>query len=108
MSRRIVDHPGALEDYANQADYLEARSAGLGDRFIDQAERVLEEIAADPHGRVRVPEWDGEPTLYRVRIRPFRVHVVYYLDGDLVRVIAYAHEAREPGYWRDRIGAWPA
>jgi plasmid stabilization system protein ParE len=100
---RILDHPEALEDYAEQAEYLEAQSDGFGDRFIDRAEQSLNDILADPEGWVRVPYWTEEPTLYWRSITPFRVHVIYYREGETVRIIAYAHESREPGYWRRRL-----
>lgn len=69
MSYRILDHPEALADYADQADYLEAQSDGLGDRFIDLAEAALDDILADPDGWVRVPYWDEEPVLYWHRVK---------------------------------------
>lgn len=73
-------------------------------RIRDHPEDALRDILGDPDGWVKVPYWEDEPTLYWRTVKPFRVHVVYYLDGEVVRVIAYAHEAREPGYWRHRIG----
>lgn len=107
MARRILDHPEALEDYAAQADFLESRSEGLGDRFIDSAEAAIRDVLDDPVGWTKVPYWHGEPTLYWRSIDPFHMHLVYYLDGEAVCVIAYAHESREPGYWRDRLTNWP-
>ena len=41
-----------------------------------------------------VPYWDEKPILYWRTVKPFRVHVVYYIEGQAVHVIAYAHEAR--------------
>jgi hypothetical protein len=55
---------------------------------------------------MKVPYWNREPIIYWRAIKPFRMHVVYYVSADEVRVIAYAHEAREPGYWAHRIDSF--
>lgn len=33
----------------------------------------------------------------------FPYHIVYFVQDDEPVVIAYAHQSRRPGYWRDRL-----
>ena len=47
--------------------------------------------------------WDGEPILYSRGVKTFPYRIVYYVRGDQVRIIAYAHERRRPGYWGHRV-----
>jgi len=48
--------------------------------------------------------WNEESEIRSRRIGHFRLHLVYYIETDgCVHIITYAHEAREPGYWRHRI-----
>ena len=51
----------------------------------------------------KVSFWIEPPTVRGRNVKPFRVHVVYSVRSNEIRVIAYAHEAREPGYWRHRV-----
>jgi hypothetical protein len=47
--------------------------------------------------------WDDDPPLCNRAVRPFRHRIIYYVAADTVRIIAYAHESREPGYWAHRV-----
>ena len=94
------EHPQAREELLAEADRL---PPDIADRLIDHAESAIEDILAGPESWPSVPYWDEPPLLRWRTVRPFRIHVVYYVTGSEVRVVAYAHEAREPGYWRHRL-----
>lgn len=36
-------------------------------------------------------------------MRRFPYSVVYHLSGEVIRVIAVAHQSRRPGYWRGKM-----
>jgi hypothetical protein len=36
-------------------------------------------------------------------VKRFPYHVVYLPWQETIRVLAYAHDSREPGYWLSRI-----
>ncbi|HXU44841.1 MAG TPA: type II toxin-antitoxin system RelE/ParE family toxin [Thermoanaerobaculia bacterium] len=38
-------------------------------------------------------------------LRRFPYTLIYTLDGDVVRIWAFMHQSRRPGYWSDRIGS---
>ena len=94
------EHPEAREELLAESDRL---PEDIAEMFIKHTEIAVRDILESPHSWPKVHYWDGSPTLRWRIIRPFRVHVVYYVVDSEVRVIAYAHEARKPGYWRHRI-----
>jgi plasmid stabilization system protein ParE len=98
------EHPEARAELLAQAECLPVE---VGERLIDNAENAVEDVLDAPHSWPKVRYWVEPPTLRRRTLKPFRITVVYYVANEEVRVIAYAHEAREPGYWRHRINDWP-
>ena len=47
------------------------------------------------------PEARAGRTLQAVTGFPYRI--VYFVEDDLLTVVAVAHSKRRPGYWRDRV-----
>ena len=79
--------------------YLEAEQAGLGYRFTADIDEAL--------GRIRMHPQAWHPlghNLRRCHLRHFRYGVIYRIRGDQAEVVAIAHDSRELGYWRDRLG----
>lgn len=48
MTRAVVVRPLAAGDAASAFDYYESLVAGLGDRFLEEVERVLVQIGENP------------------------------------------------------------
>lgn len=97
------DHPEARDEYVDAVDYYDERRAGLGSELIDRFEDAIQDVITDPTAWPRVQNWDGEPILYSRGVKTFPYRIVYYVRGDQVRIIAYAHERRRPGYWGHRV-----
>ena len=107
MSLDRLDHPAAREDYLDAVRYYrridEREGTALANDIIERFEIAVAEVLADPAGWSRLHYWDDEPIVYKRSVARFPYLVLFYLrDGEPV-VIAYAHEGREPGYWKDRI-----
>ncbi len=77
--------------YAGEAD------ATLGLAFILEFERALDLLCGNP--RLGAPWRNGRR---RFPLRRFPYSIVYYLQGDELRVIALAHHRRRPGFWGGR------
>lgn len=48
----------------------------------------------------------GRPSYPAVRtwaLKRFPYTLVYSVEGELITVVAVAHQSREPGYWRGRV-----
>jgi toxin ParE1/3/4 len=94
-------HPVAEREAERERRYYE-REAGRGAEFIAAVGATLARIAAAPSsctptGRLR------KILIRSARLKkfPFRV---YFADlGDVLRVYAFAHNRRRPGYWKRRV-----
>lgn len=97
------DHPEARAEYLDAVAYYDKLRVGLGDELIDRLEEAIRDILGDPASWPQVPEWNEEPVLHSRRVKTFPYRIVYYVRGEQVRIVAYAHTSREPGYWRHRV-----
>ncbi|MFZ1285966.1 MAG: type II toxin-antitoxin system RelE/ParE family toxin [Candidatus Phosphoribacter sp.] len=102
MTLPVEEHPEARAEYLHAVSYYEGLRAGLGAELIDRFEDAIEDIRDDPQTWPVYPDWQGEPVLRSRSVKTFRYRIVYYVRDETVRVIAYAHTSREPGYWHAR------
>lgn len=87
---------------AEAATWYEERVAGLGERFLSEAEAAFARISempitGSPWVHRRLP--DG---VRRMFLRSFPYSAVYILEPRLI-VVAVAHARRRPGYWLKRL-----
>jgi hypothetical protein len=94
---RIELHPEADAEFAAQVDYYEGKETGLGQRFYREVIAHCDWVAANP----AVPRLRG--TYRRLNLKIFPFYVAYVVEGDLVWVLAVAHNRKRPGYWRRRM-----
>ena len=92
-------HPAARVELLDAAAYYEARAAGLGAQFVDEAERVVATLAGSPGLGAPVL---GHDALRRWPLRRFPYYVLYRIDAPALLILAVAHERRRPGYWGER------
>lgn len=103
MIHEIRLEPEALDEIIDAARWYEDRERGLGQQF---ATAVFERIA-----RLRTFANAGAPVYgvagallaRQVRLRRYPYVIVYVVAGDVVRVVAIAHERQMPGYWASRL-----
>jgi toxin ParE1/3/4 len=89
--------PQAREDLNKAAAFYEASVPGLGGAFLDDVERAIEDIRANP----RIGAAIGR-AFRRAVLRRFPFTIVYAERDDQILIIAIAHHRRRPGYWRGR------
>ena len=94
------EHPAERAELLAAADRLPIEVASM---LIDAAQRAVEDVLARPDAWPALATAETNATIRRRSIRPFRMSVVYVVADQRVRVLAYAHERREPGYWASRI-----
>jgi plasmid stabilization system protein ParE len=97
VTRPIRFRPAAQAEYDEAADWYEAQQPGLGKRFIEAIETVMNEVAVAPE---RWPE-----VLANVRERPISrwPYCIYYKVSDNhIEVLAVFHASRDPKIWRSR------
>ena len=101
MTYALKVHPEAAEELLDAIRYYEER-AGAGADFAGAARRAAQDVMDAPEAWPPVPHWAGEPLIRSRRVGQFPYRAVYYVRADEIALIAYAHEKRRPGYWRDR------
>ncbi len=95
----VIDfHPEAIQELGEARVWYELHAPTVLERFERRFDRLLESITKFPA--------IGEEDSWKNRCVlldgfPYAVH--YQVRSDCIRVIAFAHTSREPGYWRERI-----
>jgi len=93
-----VELSDAAEAELNEAfAFYHGREPGVADRFLDAIDEAVGRIAGNPTTYRLI---DGEHRRCLAKVYPY--DVVYRLQGDVIEIVAIAHQSREPGYWRQR------
>jgi len=91
-------HLQAECELAESVDFYNDRVPGLGDDFFVAVKLAGRQIQADP---VRRPlRRDGTR---QIRMQRFPYAIVYRDQPERIEIVAVAHGARRPGYWRKRL-----
>ncbi len=90
-------HEDADRELSDAADYYDAESLGLGTVFLDQLDDGNERILENPHAAAEI-----DPGIRKLVLAKFPYNLIYEIDGDIVLILAVAHQRRRPHYWRER------
>ncbi|MGA9777547.1 MAG: type II toxin-antitoxin system RelE/ParE family toxin [Verrucomicrobiia bacterium] len=93
----VVSHPEADEELEAAALWYEERQSGLGEDFLDEFERTLRRIVAEPE-RWRKIRGDNR----KLNFHRFPFAIVYSVRADILYLKAVMHLHRRPFYWRHR------
>jgi hypothetical protein len=97
MSLPLDFHPAVRDEIDDAHDWYERRIAGLGGDFLNEVQRVLGEITANP---ARYGFVDGDIRAGLLNRFPYAVY--YRVLADRIRVLAVYHTARDPSGWQSR------
>ena len=97
MSLPLDFHPAVRGEIDDGYDWYEQRQAGLGRDFLDEVERVLAEITANP-ARYGFADADIREGL----LNRFPYAIYYRVLTDRIRVLAVYHTSRHPLGWQSR------
>jgi len=103
VTPRFRTEPEASAELDEAALWYEQQRSGLGYEFLAAIDAALEFIDRFPHAGTPVPNLPPELPVRCVPVRRFPFHVVYLELSDVVRVLAFAHDRRSPGYWHSRV-----
>lgn len=95
---RVEYHPAVEGELREIRNYYEARSPGLGARFVDEFERQVLAVAAAPE-RWRMVTGD----IRRCLMRRFP-YVIYFrqVGQQRLRITVVKHQRRHPDWGRER------
>ncbi len=95
-------HRRATEEIREAAEWYDARSAGLGVRFVRSVREVFEQIDSTPEQFSQLETLTTDLPIRRAMVNGFPYIVVFEPIDDEVFVFAVAHTSRRPNYWRRR------
>ncbi len=97
MSLPLEFHPAVRDEIDDAHDWYEQRRHGLGGDFLDEVQRLLTEITANPtrYGFADADIREGPLTRF-----PYAVY--YRVLADRIRVLAVYHTSRDPSGWQSR------
>jgi toxin ParE1/3/4 len=90
--------PDAKIELREHALWYDERVEGLGDRLHEAVSNAAAIIS--DHPEIGAPHILGTRK-WRVKVFPF--NLIYLNEPERLIIVAVAHGAREPGYWRKRI-----
>lgn len=99
MKFRLVIEDEARRDFDEAVEWYEQQQAGLGDTFIDEMEAVIARVLERPAAGAGVPYAPSLDVRWRLAPR-FPYAVIYRIEESTIRVFAFAHLSRKPGFWR--------
>ena len=102
MTQPLVVEPEAEAELEEAAHWYEAQRPGLGPRLIAAVAETVERIRRFPQAGAPVPHVSGDLPARRAVVKWFPYHVVYLLTPVAIRILAFAHHRRRPGYWISR------
>jgi toxin ParE1/3/4 len=95
---RLIYHPDAEAELIEAALFYEGRMPTLGAQFLNVADQALQTIRQAPE-RWKLIQHD----VRRYILHDFPYAVIYRVYPDHVRILAFKHHSREPGYWLSRL-----
>jgi plasmid stabilization system protein ParE len=105
LTRQVRVHPAAAEEAEAAVAWYEHEREGLGRALKDDFDNAAARLASGSEDGMPVRGRAAASGARRLILARFHYDIVFLLDGADVTIVAYAHHARRPGYWRDR---WPA
>ena len=103
MMRDLRVHAAAAEEAAEAAAWYDAQRPGLGADFARAIDAALDLLEQDVVPLTSLSGVAGARGVRRLMLRRFPYSVVVRESRDAMIVIAFAHHARRPGYWRARL-----
>lgn len=92
----------AEEEFTAAAGWYEQERPGLGGDFVVSINETVLEVRERPESFPLAPAVPKSLGVRRAIVKRFPYAVVFLELPEEIRVLAVAHGARKPGYWRDR------
>lgn len=101
--RALRIHAAAAEEAAEAAAWYERERPGLGREFENAINAALDLLEQDLVPLTTMPGAVGKRGVKRLVLRRFPYAIIVREATNTIFVIAFAHHARRPGYWRERM-----
>ena len=98
MNRPIRTAQPASEELTAAVQWYERQRPGLGGEFFDAILGTIDRISDTPEAGSSFATLDAR----RMLVPGFPYQIVYRISVDEIRILAFAHLRRRPGFWRHR------
>ena len=98
MAYRLEIHPEATSDGRAAYAWYKERSSLVAEAFVAELDLAIERLQSSP---LTWPSHVHGSRRYLLRRFPYGI--VYFVDSEVVRIVAVAHTRRRPGYWKARL-----
>ena len=102
MATPLLIEPEADQELEEAAVRYDEERSGLGRRFLNEVAVTLDRVGRLPQAGAPVPFVPADLRARRAPVKSFPYHVVYLVEDGAIRVLAFAHYRRRPGYWLGR------
>jgi len=103
MSGRFRLEPEASAELEHAALWYEDERRGLGTDFLDAVDATLARIAEWPDAGSKVRGLPADVPARHAPVSGFPYHIAYLVTSTDIRILAFTHDHREPGYWFSRV-----
>lgn len=103
MKKPFRIEPDAADELSEATQWYESRRSGLGRELLLAIDDSLNFLDQWPGSGSLIPKMPRDLPVRRVPVRRFPYHLVYLETEAAMRIPAFAHDHRRPGYWRSRI-----
>jgi plasmid stabilization system protein ParE len=103
MNRTFRTESEASAELEQAALWYERQRPGLGVEFLEAIDATLDRITRWPQAASLVPGVSKDVPARKAPVNGFPYHVAYLEMPDTIRILAFAHDSREPGYWHSRV-----
>jgi toxin ParE1/3/4 len=103
MSHRIIVLDEAEDELIAAQRWYETQRAGLGQEFRKAIDEAMDRLAEAP--LTASPIFHPSTTIEtrRMLVKRFPYSIIFVEYNEDLWVIAFAHNRRRPGYWRERL-----
>ena len=104
MTRTLVVDSEAYEEAEAQTRYYAERAGEIVSlRFVAEIEAIFSGLIENRFVGVNHPRVRSRFPIKRVSLDRFPFAVVFYVESDVITVVAIEALKKRPGYWRTRL-----
>ncbi|MBM4262846.1 MAG: hypothetical protein FJ145_15630 [Deltaproteobacteria bacterium] len=102
MSRQVVVLTEAEDELIAAARWYERQRTGLGQESRSAIADAMERLIEAPQAAAPVLTVPLSLGARQVFVKRFPYSIIFIEQED-IWIVAFAHQSRRPGYWRDRV-----
>lgn len=103
MSQHVIVLDEAEDELIKAQKWYEAQCSGLGQEFRSAIDEAMERLLKAPLAASLILNLPPTIGARRVLVKRFPYSIVFIEHDEDVWVVAFAHQHRRPGYWRERL-----